>query len=119
VKTSLQVTKDGIRATDIFISMPSIGDGIGNGTVSPNDALNFKLSMKVDTSRGGKAVGLLTMMNGTAGKTASEAAATGLPVTIPGTSSKPIITPDVNGLMNCNTQQITNKLTGLFGVKKK
>ena len=46
--------------------MPSIGDGIGNGTVSPNDALNFKLSMKVDTSRGvgGKAVGLLTMMNG-------------------------------------------------------
>jgi hypothetical protein len=66
VKTSLQVTKDGIRATDIFISMPSIGDGIGNGTVSPNDALNFKLSMKVDTSRGvgGKAVGLLTTMNG-------------------------------------------------------
>jgi hypothetical protein len=54
-----------------------------------------------------------------AGKTASEAAVTGLPITIAGTSSKPIITPDVNGLMMSNTLQITNKLTGLFGVKKK
>jgi AsmA protein len=121
LRLQLQVTKDDIRATNIFISMPSIGDAVGNGTVSPSGALNFKLSMKVDTSRGvgGKAVGLLTMMNGTAGKTASEAAATGLPVTITGTSSKPIITPDVNGLMKSNSQQITNKLAGLFGVKKK
>jgi hypothetical protein len=59
------------------------------------------------------------MMNGTAGKTASEAAATGLPVTITGTSSKPIITPDVGGMMKSNTQQFTNKPTGLFGGKKK
>jgi AsmA protein len=121
LRLQLQVTKDGIRATNIFISMPSIGDAVGNGTVSPSGALNFKLSMKVDTSRGvgGKAVGLLTMVNGTAGKSASEAAATGLPVTITGTSSKPIITPDVSGMMKSNTQQFTNKLTGLFGVKKK
>jgi AsmA protein len=121
LRLQLQVTKDGIRATNIFISMPSIGDAVGNGTVSPSGALNFKLSMKVDTSRGvgGKAVGLLTVMNGTAGKSASEAAATGLPVTITGTSSKPIITPDVSGMMKSNTQQFTNKLTGLFGVKKK
>jgi len=120
LRLQLQVTKDGIRATNIFISMPSIGDAVGNGTVSPSGALNFKLSMKVDTSRGvgGKAVGLLTMMNGTAGKTASEAAATGLPVTITGTSSKPIITPDVSGMMKSNTKQFTNKLTGLFGGKK-
>jgi AsmA protein len=117
----LQVAKDGIRATNIFMSMPSIGDAVGNGTVSPSGALNFKLSMKVDASRGvgGKAVGLLTMVNGTAGKTASEAAATGLPVTITGTSSKPIITPDVSGMMKSNTQQLTNKLTGLFGGGKK
>jgi hypothetical protein len=59
------------------------------------------------------------MMNGAAGKTAPEAAATGLPVAIIGTSSKPIITPDVSGMMKNNTQQFTNKLTGLFGGKKK
>ena len=121
LRVQLQVTKDGIHATDIFISMPSIGEAVGNGTVSSSGALNFKLSMKVDTSRGvgGKAVGLLTMMNGTAGKTASQAAATGLPVTITGTSSKPIITPDVNGMMKSNGKQLTNTITSLFGNKKK
>jgi hypothetical protein len=77
--------------------------------------------MKVDTSRGvgGKAVGLLTMVNGTAGKTASEAAATGLPVTITGTSSKPIITPDMNGMIKSNGKQLTNRIAGLFGGGKK
>jgi AsmA protein len=121
LRVQLQVAKDGIRATNIFMSMPAIGDAVGNGTVSPTGALNFKLKMKVDTSRGvgGKAVGLLSMVNGTASKTASEAAATGLPVTITGTSSKPIITPDVGGMMKSNGQQLTNKLAGLFGGGKK
>lgn len=120
LRLQLQVAKDGIHASNIFVSMPAIGDAVGNGTVSPSGALNFKLSMKVDTSRGvgGKAVGMLSLMNGTAGKTASEAAATGLPVTITGTSSNPIITPDVNGMMKSNTKQLTTKLTGLFGGKK-
>jgi AsmA protein len=121
LRVQLQVTKDGIGATNIFISMPSIGDAVGGGTVSPTGALNFKLKMKVDTSRGigGKAVGLLSMVNGTAGKTASEAASTGLPVTITGTSSKPIITPDVGGMMKSHGQHLTNKLASLFGGKKK
>jgi len=121
LRLQLQATKDGIRATNIFMSLPAIGDAVGDGTVSPTGALNFKLHMKVDTSRGvgGKAAGLLTMMNGTAGKTASEAASTGLPVTITGTSSKPIITPDVSGMMKSNGKQLTNRITGLFGGKKK
>jgi AsmA protein len=121
LRLQLQVTQDGLRATNIFMSLPSIGDAVGNGTVSPAGALNFKLKMKVDTSRGvgGKAVGLLTMVNGTAGKTASEAAATGLPVTITGTSSKPIITPDMNGMIKSNGKQLTNRIAGLFGGGKK
>jgi AsmA protein len=120
LRVQLQVTKAGIRASNIFLSMPSIGDAVGDGTVSAAGALNFKLMMKVDTNRGvgGKAVGLLTKMNGTAGKTASEAAATGLPVTITGTSSKPIITPDVSGMMKANGKQLTHSITGLFGKKK-
>ena len=120
LRVQLLVTKAGIRASNLFLSMPSIGDAVGDGTVSPAGALNFKLKMKVDTSRGvgGKAVGLLTKMNGTAGKTASEAAATGLPVTITGTSSKPIITPDVSGMMKANGKQLTHSITGLFGKKK-
>ncbi len=120
LRVQLQVAKNGITANNIFLSMPAIGEAVGEGTVSPSGALNFKLRMKVDTSRGvgGKAVGLLTMVNGTAGKTAGEAAATGLPVTITGTSSNPIITPDVNGMMKANEKQVTNSIMGLFGKKK-
>jgi AsmA protein len=121
LRLQLQVTQSGIRATNIFMSLPAIGDAVGDGTVSSAGALNFKLKMKVDTSRGvgGKAVGLLTKMNGTAGKTAAEGAATGLPVTITGTSSKPIITPDVSGMMKSNGKELTKRITSLFGGKKK
>jgi hypothetical protein len=50
LRLQLQVTKDGVRATNIYTAMPAIGEAVGNGTVSPAGALNFKLSMKVDTS---------------------------------------------------------------------
>jgi AsmA protein len=132
LRVQVQVTKDGVQANNIYTSLPSLGEMVGNGTVSPAGALNFHLSMKVDTSRGigGKAVGLLTMLSGTAGQTATQAAATGVPVTITGTSSNPIITPDVNGLVKSNasaipgnqknnTEQLVNKLSGLFGGPKK
>jgi AsmA protein len=132
LRLQLQVAKDGVRATNIYTVMPAIGEAVGNGTVSPAGALNFKLSLKVDTSRGigGKAVGLLSMINGAAGKTASQAAANGVPVTVTGTSSNPIITPDVSGMLKNNAssilgsqknsgQQLVNSLGGLFGGKKK
>ena len=121
LRLQLQVTREGIRATNIYSSMPAIGVAVGNGTVSPTGALNFKLGVKVDTSRGigGKAMGVLTAINGTGGKTAAQAAANGVPVTITGTSSNPIITPDVGGLMKNNSQQLVNSLGGLFGGKKK
>jgi AsmA protein len=131
LRLQLQVDQSGIRATNIYTMLPSLGEATGNGTVSPAGALNFKLSMKVDTSRGigGKAVGLLSLVNGAAGKTASQAAANGVPVTVTGTSSNPIITPDVGGLLKNNAtsifgaqkgngQQLVNSLGGLFGKKK-
>jgi AsmA protein len=121
LRLQLQVTKEGVRATNIYSSMPALGVAVGSGTVSPAGALNFKLGVKVDTSRGigGKAIGVLTAINGSGGKTAAQAAANGVPVTITGTSSNPIITPDVGGLMKNNGQQLVNSLGGLFGGKKK
>ena len=131
LRLQLQVAKDGVRASNIYTLLPALGEASGNGTVSPAGALNFKLSMKLNTSRGigGQAVGLLSMVNGAAGKTASQTAANGIPVTITGTSAHPIITPDVNGLLKNNAssilgaqkgngQQLVNSLSGLFGKKK-
>ena len=132
LRLQLQVAKDGVRANNIYTLLPALGEASGNGTVSPAGALNFKLSMKLNTTRGigGQAVGLLSMVNGAAGKTASQTAANGIPVTITGTSAHPIITPDVNGLLKNNAssilggqkgngQQLVNSLSGLFGGKKK
>ena len=131
LRLQLQVAKDGVRANNIYTLLPALGEASGDGTVSPAGALNFKLTMKLNTSRGigGQAVGLLSMVNGATGKTASQTAANGIPVTITGTSSHPIITPDVNGLLknnagsilgtqNNNGQQLVNSLSGLFGGKK-
>jgi AsmA protein len=131
LRLQLQVAKDGIRANNIYTMMPALGEATGNGTVSPAGALNFKVNVKLTTSRGvgGTAVGLLSMVNGVAGKTASQAAANGIPVAITGTSSNPIITPDVNGMLKNNAssilggqknngQGLANSLGGLFGKKK-
>ncbi len=131
LRVNLDAQKSGIRADNIYVSLPSIGVAVGNGTVSPSGALNFRLSMKVDTSRGvgGKAVGLLSMVSGAGGSTVEQAAKNGIPVTITGTSSNPIITPDVGGLLKNNAssllgngkngaQGVVNSLGGLFGKKQ-
>lgn len=133
LRLQLQVAQDGVRATNIYTSLPAIGEATGDGTVSPDGALNFKLNMKLSTSRGigGKAVGLLSLVDGSVGKTASQASAISVPVTVTGTSSHPIITPDVGGMLQNNVtsilgtpkknneQQLVNSLSGLFGGKKK
>ncbi|HEV2711291.1 MAG TPA: AsmA family protein [Edaphobacter sp.] len=131
VRAKLQVAKDGIRADDIYASMPALGEATGQGTVSPASVLNFHLKMKVNTTKGigGTAVGLLSAFGGVSGGVARQAAANGIPVTITGTSSHPIITPDLNGLLRNNAttilgnrkdagQQVMRSLGGLFGKKK-
>jgi AsmA protein len=132
LRLQLRVAQDGVRTDNIYTLLPALGEASGNGIVSPAGALDFKLTMKLNTSQGigGQAVGLLSMVNGAAGKTASQTAANGIPVTITGTSSHPIITPDVNGLLKNNAasilgakknngQDLVNSLSGLFGGKKK
>jgi AsmA protein len=131
MRAKLQVANTGIRADSIYASMPALGEATGQGTVSPAGALNFRLNMKVNTSKGvgGAAVGLLAAINGAGGATARQAAANGVPVTITGTSSNPIITPDVGGLLRNNAtsilgnqknsgQDVMRTLGGLFGKKK-
>jgi AsmA protein len=135
MRARVQVANSGIRVDDIYTSMPALGEATGQGTVSPAGALNFRLMMKVNTSKGvgGAAVGLLSTLNQAVGTTARQTAANGVPVTITGTSSNPVITPDVNGLLRENAtsilgiqkgnqkkdagQQVMRTLGGLFGKK--
>lgn len=132
MRAALQVTQNGTRADNIYLSLPAIGEATGSGTVSPSNALNFRLLLKMNANGGvgGKAVGILSMISGATGKTVSQAATNGVPVTVTGTSSSPIITPDLKGMLTNNAssilgtqknsgQQTIKSLGGLFGGLKK
>ena len=129
IRLNLQLAKDTVTASNIYAAMPALGDTTGSGTVAPSGALNFNLNMKLNTSAGvgGTAVGLLSALSASGGKASSQVAANGIPVTITGTTSNPIITPNVNGMIKSNAtsllgkgsgSQVTNALGGLFGKKK-
>ena len=127
IRLDAKLAAETLTATNIFISMPSLGECTGQGTVAPSGAINFHLDMKVDTSRGvgAKATGLLTSLSAAGGAVGKQAAAAGVPVAITGTGSNPIITPDVNGLLKNSAagagKSVTNALGlgSLLGGKKK
>ena len=131
-RANLVMNEGAVQANNLYLSLPAIGEATGSGTVSAAKALNFRLSLKLDTNSGigGKAVGILSMVSGIGGKVASQAAANGVPVTITGTAANPVITPNVRGLVSGNAssvlgnqkgsgQKVLNSLGGLFGGAKK
>ncbi len=99
----------GAALSNIDLVAPSIADLTGSGTISPSDALNFRLSAKVH------AAGVLAI----AGRTA-------IPVLVKGTASNPVFAPDVGALATQEVKSITGDATkaggllgGLLGQKKK
>jgi AsmA protein len=134
LRTNVHVTNAGVQANNVYALLPALGEASGGGTVASGGALNFKLMVKVTTTQGiGKAgVGLLTALNGTAGSTASTAVKNGVPMTITGTTSNPVITADMKGLLQNNAasvlggqllgkgknQKTVDAITSLFGRKK-
>lgn len=128
---NLDYARDTVQVANIYAALPALGTATGNGTVAPSGALNFRLTMKLDTSRGlgGAAVGILSALTSAGGSLTSKAASNGIPITITGTAASPIITPDVGGLLknnagsilggkgNSGTQGIINSLGSLFGKK--
>ncbi len=137
LRTTVRVTNAGVRA-DIYASIPAVGEASGAGTVAAGGALDFRLTAKITTAQGiGQAgVGLLTALNGGAGGAASTVAKNGVPMIITGTTSNPIITADVKGLLQKNVgnllggqllggqkgngqgQKAVDALTSIFGKKR-
>jgi AsmA protein len=133
LRTNLRVTNAGVEANNIYALIPALGEATGDGTVASGGGLDFRLNVKLSTNQGvGQAgVGLLTALNGVAGSTASTAARNGVPMTITGTTSNPIIAADVRGLLQKNAasilgsqlgkgknQQTVDAITSLFGKRK-
>jgi AsmA protein len=84
---------DGTRLDQMNVVIPSLGTATGSGTISPNNALDFKVVANLAGIGGG-----LTKLAG--------AGSGGIPVSISGTTSNPTFAPDMKGLA-------TNQVKGL------
>jgi AsmA protein len=113
--SSVRVGPEGIRADGVNIVVPSLGTVTGAGTISPSNALNFKMNAKLTGGAG-------SMMGGMSQITSLGRSQGSLPFLVQGTTSAPVFLPDVAGAMS-NTvtapvQGVGGMLGGIFGKKK-
>src|SRR5207248_531745 len=92
---NVQVSPGGISAKDIQLNVPAMGDLRGNGTISPANALEFKMSAALHTTGA-----------------ASIIANKPIPFFVEGTSSDPVFKPDIKGMAE---QQINTAVKGEAG----
>jgi len=120
--SNVQVAPTGIQTQNVNLVIPAIGTLTGSGTISPQNALDYKMV----ASLSGSVVSGLSQLAGGGGKGAS------IPFFIQGTASDPKFVPDVKGIVGSqlrqqlgsqvpggqNAQGVVDSITGLFGKKK-
>ena len=116
--SDVHVAPDGTRAENINLTIPAFGVLTGTGTVSPSNALDFKMVANLS----GSTVTGLTKMAGLGSGGGS------IPFIIQGTTSDPKFLPDVKGMAggllknalgNKGNQGQNNPLSGITGLFKK
>lgn len=119
--SNVRYSPSGIQTDNISLVVPTIGTVTGSGTISPQNALDYKMVAALSGAVGGG----LTKVASLGGK--------GVPFFVKGTSSDPKFEPDVKGMLNSqlggklgsqvpggqNVQGVVNSLSGMFGKKKK
>jgi AsmA protein len=94
MSSGLRAAPEGIRADDIVIDVPSIGSLTGNGVIGSNNALDFKMLLKLSSTSGS----LMSNLTPVAASLQNK----GLPFLIQGTTQNPKFLPaigsDVKGL---------------------
>jgi AsmA protein len=100
LRLNLQSSPAGVRTDNVYAALPGLGQITGNGEVSAAGALNYRLLVKLNTTSGagGVATGLLSAFGGKAGAFTQSAAANGIPVSITGTTTNPVFTPDAGAI---------------------
>lgn len=112
LSSDVRYSPQGIRLDKIDVVVPSIGTVTGDGTVSANNELDFKMMANLSGAVGG---GLTKVVGGGSG---------GIPVKVGGTTSSPTFMPDMKALAGSeiknlgNTGKSLGKIGGMFGKKK-
>jgi AsmA protein len=110
LSANLRLAPEGTSAQDMKLVVPAIGELSGAGTVSPANALDFKMSAMVHTS------GLLAVVGNKP-----------IPFTVGGTCAEPVFKPDIKAVAKEEIKSIEGDvgkaagglLNGLLGGKKK
>lgn len=92
LSSSIRSSPDGTSADNLQLIVTSIGELAGAGTISPANALDFRMTAKV--------------------------AGQSIPFVIEGTSADPVFRPDVKAVFKEKAKGIADSLKGLFGRKK-
>ena len=124
--SDVHYSTSGIQTNNVDLVLPALGTMKGNGTVSPQNALDYKMTANLN----GSVVSGLSKMAGVGGNGAT------IPFSITGSASDPKFMPDVKGIVGSqlgsalkknlgsqvpggqNAQGVVNAIGGLFGKKK-
>jgi len=111
LSATVRSAPDGTGVQDIAFVAPSIGELSGEGTMSPSDALDFHMAVKLQSSN---------MMKVVVGRN--------IPFYVRGTASSPSFQPDVKGMASGELKAVIGKdgaaqsavglIQGLLGKKK-
>jgi len=122
LSSGLRIAPAGMTADNLKLIVAGIGTLTGGGTIGSNSAMNFKMLLQ------GGAGTALSNLAGRAGL-GKGAAAQGIPFLIQGTTSRPIIVPDVRGMLAGKigagqlqqnpAQGVQQMLGNILGKKKK
>jgi AsmA protein len=122
LSSGVRIAPAGINADNLKLIVPGIGTLTGSGTIASNSAINFRMLLQ---GGAGSGVGDVLSRVGV-GKSA---AARGIPFMIQGTTSRPIIVPDVKGMLAGKAgagqlqqnpaQGVQDMLGNILGKKKK
>ena len=83
--SALRVAPEGISADNIVLDVPSMGTVTGNGVISGDNSLDFKMLLKLS----GSANNMLGSLTGIS----ASAQSSGLPFLIEGKTSNPVFRP--------------------------
>ena len=122
LSSGVRIAPAGINADNLKLIVAGIGTLTGGGTIASNSAMNFKMLLQ---GGAGTSVGNILTRAGLG----QSAAARGIPFLIQGTTSRPIIVPDVKGMLAGKVgagqlqqnpaQGVQQMLGNILGKKKK
>lgn len=120
LSSAVRIAPEGITANNLKLIVAGIGTLTGGGSIASNSAMNFRMLLQ-----GGAGTALSTVMSRVG---FAKQAASGIPFLVQGTTSRPVILPDVKGMLGAKAgagqqqnpaQGIQNMLGNIMGKKKK